>query len=103
MRNLHAKEPCHDRLRSYFASSPIGNLSSRVVTVERDLAGSDTSSKLLRTRSSSTYGKGVRTGKLPASIGYKNHAKTERNKENSTHTSILNTSYNTSRPSADRL
>ena len=103
MRNLHANEPFRDRLRSYFATSPLGNLSSRVVTVERDLAGSDTSGKLLRTRSSSTYGKGVRTGKLPASVGYKNHAKTEQNKENSAHTSIINTSYNTSRPSAVKL
>ena len=88
MRNLRAKECCCNRLRSYFASSLLSNLSSHVVTVKRDLASSDTSGELLRTHSSSTYGKGVHTGKLPASVGYKNHAKTEWNKENSAHTSI---------------
>jgi hypothetical protein len=58
------------------------------VIVKHDLAGSGTSGKLLRTCSSSARGKGVRTGKFPASVGYKNHAKTEWNKENSAHTSI---------------
>ena len=26
MENLHAKEPCHDRLRPYFVSSPLNSL-----------------------------------------------------------------------------
>jgi hypothetical protein len=77
MRNLHAKEPCRDQLCPYFVSSPLNNLSGCVVIVKCILADSDTSGKLLRTRSSSARSKSARTCKIPASVGYKNHAKIE--------------------------
>jgi hypothetical protein len=77
MRNLHAKEPCRNQLRSYFVSGLLDNLSSCAVTVKRDLDDTGTSDKLLRTCSSSTNSKSVHTDNFPASIGYQNHAKTE--------------------------
>ena len=77
MRNLHVKEPCLDHSRSYFVSSPLNNLSSCIENVKGKLVGGNTTGRLLRTRSSSARGKSVRTGKFIASVGYKNHAKTE--------------------------
>jgi hypothetical protein len=77
MRNLHTKEPCRDQPCSYFVSSPLDNLSSYDVTIKCDFAGSGTFGRLLMTHSSSAHGKSVHTGKFSASIGYKNHAKTE--------------------------